>query len=66
MNSQQFDSYLRLENPFGQQVAEDDDGGGFPNAKIVYLVPQSGNYRIIATSFNGGLGAYDLIIEQFR
>ena len=27
------DPYLRLENPTGQIVGEDDDGGGFPNAR---------------------------------
>src|SRR4051812_18972632 len=33
MRSTDFDSYLRLEDPEGMQVAADDDSGGFPNAR---------------------------------
>ena len=32
--SQDFDSYLRLEDSTGKQLAEDDDSGGFPHARI--------------------------------
>src|SRR5207253_189906 len=31
-----FDPLLRLENAQGEQLAMDDDGGGFPNARIVF------------------------------
>jgi len=51
MVSKEIDSMLRLENPAGKQVAFDDDGGGFPNARIAYKAPDSGDYKIIATSF---------------
>jgi hypothetical protein len=61
-----FDPYLRLENPFGQVVAEDDDGDGFPNARITYICPQSGSYRIIATSFGGTLGNYTVTVTPNR
>jgi hypothetical protein len=58
MTSTVIDSYLRLENPAGQEVAKDDDSGGFPNARIVYPCSQTGEYRIIATTFAaGGTGA---------
>jgi S1-C subfamily serine protease len=63
MNSAVIDSYLRLEDPTGKQVAEDDDGGGFPNARIVYRAAQAGVHRIIATSFDGKLGPYQLIVQ---
>jgi len=48
------DAYLRFEDGKGKQLAEDDDGGGFPNARIVYQAPEDGVYRIIATTFQGG------------
>jgi hypothetical protein len=58
MTSSFIDSYLRLENPAGPEVAEDDDSGGNLNARIIYACTQTGAYRIIATTFAaGGTGA---------
>jgi hypothetical protein len=51
MRSEVIDPYLRLEDPDGTEVAHDDDGGGDLNARIVYSCPQSGAYRVIATTF---------------
>ncbi len=59
-----FDSYLRLENPQGQEVARDDDGGGFPNARIRYTADQTAEYRVIATSLGGGQGEFTLQIRD--
>jgi hypothetical protein len=62
--SSAFDSYLRLEDPRGVRLAEDDDGGGYPNARIVFLAPADGAYRVIATTFAGGaVGPYILRIQ---
>src|SRR5439155_15801974 len=33
MRSTELDSFLRLEDPSGTELAFDDDGGGFPNAR---------------------------------
>jgi hypothetical protein len=54
MMSKDLDAYLRLENPKGNQVAEDDDGGDGPNARIIYKAEETGDYKIIATTFAGG------------
>jgi hypothetical protein len=54
MISSAVDSFLRLENSAGKELARDDDGGGFPNARIVYECTGDGAYRIIATTFGGG------------
>lgn len=51
MKSTDVDSYLRLENPAGEEVAADDDGGGFPDARITYKAPKGGDYTIICTTF---------------
>jgi hypothetical protein len=59
------DTYLRLENPAGDQVAEDDDGGGFPDARIVYKAPKSGEFTIICTTFAGGAtGKFTLTVKD--
>ncbi|MBM3996965.1 MAG: PDZ domain-containing protein [Planctomycetes bacterium] len=48
------DPFLILESAEGKEVARDDDGGGYPNAKIVFRAPADGVYRIICTTFNPG------------
>jgi WD40 repeat protein len=58
------DPYLRLEDAQGKQLAEDDDGGGFPNARIVYRCERTGAYRIIATAFTKNTGEYLLRIQE--
>ena len=63
LNSQ-WDNFLRLENPQGVELAQDDDGQGFPNARIVYTPQVDGWYRIIVTSFGqGGNGPYTLRVK---
>jgi hypothetical protein len=67
--SNMFDAFLRLEDPSGQQVAVDDDGGrgfgGGPlDARIVYRANQTGTYRIIATSLDGRTGNFTLTVRK--
>src|SRR5262249_42070414 len=59
LNSQ-WDNYLRLEDENLNQLAEDDDSGGFPNARIVFRAQREGVYRVIATSFGGATGPFTL------
>jgi hypothetical protein len=47
----QFDTYLRLEDAQQKQLAQDDDGGGGLNSRIVFQPQKTGTYRIIATTF---------------
>src|SRR5262249_55144230 len=64
MISSQFDSYLRLENKDGVQLAEDDDSGGMLNARIYFTPMKTGSYRIIATTFGPGVtGMYTLKVS---
>ena len=63
LKSRQFDSFLRLEDSSGKQLAADDDSGGFPNARIVHKATKDDNYRIIVTSFDGKGGAYTLTVK---
>jgi serine protease Do len=65
MVSGAIDSYLRLEDANGQQLAEDDDGGGFPNARIMFNCQNDGVYRIICTSFaQNATGPYTLTVAE--
>jgi hypothetical protein len=60
LNSDAFDSYLRLIDPAGKTVAEDDDGGGGLNARIDHTAVKTGQYQILVTCFDGKLGPYQL------
>jgi hypothetical protein len=64
MKSRAFDSFLRLENPDGMQVAEDDDSGGNLDARIIYRAPRSGDYTIFATSIEAGKGKFTLTAKE--
>jgi hypothetical protein len=64
--STEFKPYLRLESPDGRQRAAANDRpiGGIQDAKIVYVPPASGVYRVIATTaVKGATGAYTLQIQ---
>jgi hypothetical protein len=61
MKSKNLDAYLRLEDPEGKQVAKDDDGGDGLNARIIYEAKESGEFRIIATTYAGNAtGKFEL------
>jgi hypothetical protein len=65
MKSKDVDSYLRLEDPQGNQVAADDDSGGFPDARIIYRAPKTGDYTIICTTFGPNTtGKFTLILKH--
>ncbi len=66
MQSKDFDSYLFFESPEGKLLAQDDDGGGYPSARIVHKAAKTGKYRVITTYFGGGgnLGEFNLTIRQ--
>jgi predicted Zn finger-like uncharacterized protein len=65
MESREFDAYLRLEDPNGGQVAEDDDSGGNLNARIMYTPPRTGLYVVVATSYHVQVrGQYRLTVRE--
>jgi len=67
MKSKDFDSYLRLEDSDGKEVAFDDDGGGFPDARMVYKAPKGGDYTICATTFGGNsTGKFTLTVKDLQ
>ena len=46
--SNDFDAYLRLEDPRGNNLKEDDDGGGNLNSRIIHQADADGVYRLVA------------------
>ena len=58
------DTYLFLYDAAGKKLAEDDDSGGGLNARIIFHAEQDGTYRIRATSFNAGRGAFTLTVRE--
>jgi Ca2+-binding EF-hand superfamily protein len=62
--SKAFDAYLYLENSDGTILDQNDDGGEGTNSRIVYRIPTTGTYRLIATSLGGdAFGAFTLEIH---
>ena len=57
------DPYLILSDAAGKKLAEDDDSGGGLNARIRFRAEKDSVYRIQATSFNGGSGAFTLTVR---
>jgi serine protease Do len=65
LESTDFDSYLRVEDSKGEQLAEDDDSGGEYDSRIVFRPEKSDTIRIIVTTCDPGqFGAYRLTIRQ--
>lgn len=63
--SKDFDAFLRLEDADGKAVAEDDDGGGDLNARIVHKATKSGDYKIFATTFaKNATGKFQLTVTS--
>jgi hypothetical protein len=65
MRSTNFDSYLFFESPDRRLLAQDDDSGGYPDARIIHKATANGKFRIIASHFgNGGnLGQFTVTVR---
>ena len=60
-SSGNLDPYIILYRPNGSYLFYDDDGAGYPNARLVIRLPDSGRYNIRAKSFaSHQSGAYIL------
>jgi hypothetical protein len=66
LKSEDFDAFLRLEDPNGKTIKDDDDSGGGPkgtDARIIFKADKAGTYTIAATSYNqGAKGKYTLLV----
>ncbi len=58
------DPFLKLFDDKGQELASDDDGGGGLNARIAFQCVTAGVYRIEASAFGNGAGAFTLEVRE--
>jgi hypothetical protein len=54
------DAVLRIENAAGKVLAEDDDGGGRPDAKLIWESPSDGSYYAVVSD-RFGKGGKDFV-----
>ncbi|NJO20803.1 MAG: hypothetical protein HC838_13215 [Spirulinaceae cyanobacterium RM2_2_10] len=67
MLSREVDAYLILLAPDGRELAQDDDGTGSTDARIVLTLPTSGTYTVIANSYQGGeTGRYAVRVQSLN
>jgi hypothetical protein len=65
LESMDFDSYLRVENSAGKQLAEDDDSAGDFNARLFLRTEKDDTLRIVVTTCDPGQsGAYRLTVRE--
>ncbi len=62
--SNDFDAFLRLEDAKGNDLAEDDDGGGQKNARLFFIPPQTAEYLLVATCYTPRTGKYRLTVQE--
>jgi hypothetical protein len=60
-----FDPYLRLLNKKGDELAEDDDGGGMLNSRIIYAPKESEDHQVVVATFDGDVGKFNLKVREF-
>jgi hypothetical protein len=62
--SSDFDAYAVIQDMSGNVLARDDDSGGTLNARIIFTLPYTGNYRMVANTLRvGATGAYSLSVR---
>ena len=62
--SDDFDAFLTLVGPGLDDYLTDDDGAGRCDSRISLTFPESGEYRVIASTLGAGSGAYRLIARE--
>ncbi|MBW4460949.1 MAG: tetratricopeptide repeat protein [Nodosilinea sp. WJT8-NPBG4] len=61
--SEDFDPVLSLTGPDEAEIASNDDFGGTLNSTIIIELPEDGTYTVVARSFSGQGGDYDIVVR---
>jgi len=62
--SSDFDAYAIVQDSNGNRLASDDDSGGGTNARIMFTLPYSGAYRLVANAYRvGAYGSYTISVR---
>jgi hypothetical protein len=64
LESDDFDPYLMIEGPGLEEWLFDDDGAGRCNSRVTIEFPQTGVYRVVASTLGSGTGAYRLVATE--
>ena len=65
LRSDEFDTYLILRQPNGEELTNDDTDGS--NSRIEATLPEAGSYEVVVSSFAGGeTGEYQLNIAEIN
>jgi hypothetical protein len=64
MTTKDFDPFLRLLDKANKELAEDDDSGGGLNSRIIYSSSTSGDHHVIASTFDGEVGKFELKVRE--
>lgn len=64
--STDFHSFLFLLDSKNNKITEDEDGGGFPNARITYQAKTTDAYRIHASHFDKKHGKFTLTVRRIE
>jgi len=64
LSSDDFDSYLTLNDPDGFYLTSDDDSGGGLDSRIgAFTLPETGTYSIVVESYDGESGSFTLSLN---
>jgi hypothetical protein len=64
LESVDFDPVLSLLGPDDTEVAFNDDFGGTLNSQIIFTLPTDGTYTVVAKSFSGQGGDFDVVVRD--
>jgi hypothetical protein len=62
--SDDFDAYLMVQGPGLDSWLQDDDGAGGCNSRVTLDLPESGLFRVVASSLGSSVGAYRLVVTR--
>ena len=64
VSSDDFDTWLFIEDSEGQIIASDDDGGDSTNSRINILILRDGDYQIGISSYNYSVGKFTVSFAE--
>ncbi|MEZ4421844.1 MAG: caspase family protein [Gemmatimonadota bacterium] len=65
LTSEAFDTYVGVITPSGENVDNDDWDGSTRESRVELVLPESGRYRVFATSYQAGeAGPYSLSLQR--
>lgn len=67
LESEDFDTYLEVQDSNGNLVGYDDDGGDGLNSQLLFSPPETGTYTIVVRGFSGNAtGSYTLSLSAIQ